>query len=521
VSDDDERLRQAIRAGNIGIFEHDHETDVIYWSPELRHMYGWDDDEPASLPKIVAHVHPDDVERVVAAVRSAHDPSGGGAFDIEHRIFDRRGELRWVLTRSQTHFGYRSGERRPTRTIGAVQDVTARHVAEERLRVLEAQLLQAQKMESIGRLAGGIAHDFNNLLTVICGGLELGLARLPPDHDSRSYLVDVAEAARSAVVLTRQLLAFSRKELIAPKVLDLNEVIRRVQNMILRLLGEDIRLEIVCAPDLMRICFDPGQVEQILVNLAVNARDAMPEGGQLTIETSNVMLDEASTGGNGDARPGPYVLCAVSDNGAGMTEEVRAHLFEPFFTTKSAGKGTGLGLAMVYGAVQQNGGYIAVDSQLYRGTTFRIHLPAATRASPIPAARAPARVQTGSASILLVEDDRKVRALTKNVLARFGYAVHSFANGEEAIAALPALDPVPELLITDVIMPGMNGRVLAEQIAASLPRIRVLFVSGYTQDAIADHGVLPGGVEFLAKPYSVSQLVHRVQEVLEGVGSES
>jgi PAS domain S-box-containing protein len=515
VSDDDERLRQAIRAGNIGIFEHDHLRDVIHWSTELRQIYGWDGDEPATLPKIVSHVHPDDFDRVVAAVRSAHDPTGDGAFDIEHRIYDRGGELRWVLLRSQTHFGSVAGELRPVRTIGAVQDVTARHVAEERLRLLEAQLLQSQKMESIGRLAGGIAHDFNNLLTVICGGLELGLGKLPPEHASRTHLADVAEAARSAVVLTRQLLAFSRKELIAPKVLDLNEVIDRMRNMILRLLGEDIRLEIRCAEDLTPIRFDPGQVEQILMNLAVNARDAMPTGGRLTIQTSNVRVDETSADGYVDARPGSYALLAVVDDGAGMSEEVRAHLFEPFFTTKVAGKGTGLGLAMVYGSVQQNGGFIEVDSEVNRGTTFRIHLPAAARASPLPQARGSTSVATGNASILLVEDDEKVRLLAKNVLEDFGYTVHPFESGEEALAALPALDPSPELLITDVIMPGMNGRRLAERVTALLPCVRVLFVSGYAQDVIADHGTLPGGIEFLAKPYSISELARRVHEVLQ------
>jgi len=319
------------------------------------------------------------------------------------------------------------------------------------------------------------------------------------------------------VLLTRQLLAFSRKELIAPKVLDLNEVISRVQKMILRLLGEDIRFETRCAQNLTPICFDPGQVEQILLNLAVNARDAMPTGGNLTIETSNVTLDESSAGENVGARPGPYVLLAVKDDGAGMSDDVRTHLFEPFFTTKGVGKGTGLGLAMVYGAVQQNGGTIEVDSEVNRGTTFRIYLPAASRVSPLPTARPASSAEGGSASILLVEDDRKVRLLAKNVLEGFGYTVHSFANGEEALAAVSTLEPAPELLVTDVIMPGMNGRVLAERVAMAHPRIRVLFVSGYEQDVIAVHGVLPGGIEFLAKPYSVAELARRVQEVLKRV----
>jgi len=627
MADDDERLRQAIRVGNIGIFDHDHATNVIFWSLELRQMYGWDPDEPATLAKIVSHVHPDDVVRVVAAAQRAHDPDGDGAFDIEHRITDRLGRLRWVLTRSRTHFGSVSA-RRPTRTIGAVQDVTDRRTAEERSRVLdtvlssstqaiaiadpqgtltfantalqrlwgysdresllgrslfelwktadepaaalaqirsggihqvempatrvdgvhfdlgitaeavcdvsgalmqvlvtfsdisnrkqlEGQLIQAQKMESVGRLAGGIAHDFNNLLTVISGGLEISLAALPPDHSSRGHLVEVADAAQSAAGLTRHLLAFSRKEIIAPRVLDLNEVLRRAERMILRLIEEHIELETICGKEVTPICFDPGQVEQIIVNLAVNARDAMPNGGRLTIETSNVWIDDEYAARHFDARPGAYVLLTVSDTGSGMSEDVRAHLFEPFFTTKGPGKGTGLGLAMVYGAVQQNGGRIDVCSELNQGTTFKIYLPAAKGVAEQPPARPAATPEMRSATIVLVEDDARVRKLASHALTRLGYQVHPFASGADALLGLAALSPSPELLITDVIMPGMNGRVLAERVATLLPTIRVLFVSGYTEDFIVDRGVLRSGIEFLAKPYSIEQLARRVREVLD------
>ncbi len=384
MRDNDERLLQAIRVGHIGIFDHDHEADTIYWSPELREMYGWDASEPATLPKIVAQVHPDDAEGVVAAVRRAHDPAGDGAFDIEHRIIDRRGELRWVLTRSHTRFEDFSGGRRPTRTIGAVQDVTERRTSEERLRRLEAQLMHAQKMESVGRLAGGVAHDFNNILTVISASLELGRASLPPDHASRDSLTVATEATRSAAALTRQLLAFSRKEAIAPRMLDLNEVIRRIERMTVRLLGNDIQMQTVCGRDPTHVFFDPGQVEQIILNLVVNARDAMPNGGRLKIETSNLDIAGESVEKHVDARPGRHVLLAVSDSGSGMTDDVRAHLFEPFFTTKEAGKGTGLGLATVYGAVRQNGGWIDFETQLGQGTTFKIYLPAAADQAAAP-----------------------------------------------------------------------------------------------------------------------------------------
>ena len=632
MADDDERLRQAIRVGNIGIFEHDHAADVIFWSLELRQMYGWDPDEPATFPKIFSHVHPDDVGRVVAAARQAHDPQGDGSFDIEHRITDRQGRLRWVLTRSRTHFGSVAGRRRPTRTIGAVQDVTERRTAEERSHVLdtvltsstqaiaiadpsgtltfanvalqrlfgyseresllgsslfglwktadepaaalaqirntgiqqvemqatrvdgtrfflgitaeavcdasgalrqvlvtfsdisnrkqlEGQLIQAQRMESVGRLAGGIAHDFNNLLTVISGGLELSLAALPPDHSSRGHLLEVAEAAQSAAGLTRHLLAFSRKEIIAPRVLDLNEVLRRAERMILRLIEEDIELQTICGKDVTPICFDPGQVEQIIVNLAVNARDAMPKGGRLTIETSNVWIDHEYAARHVDARPGAYVLLTVSDTGSGMNEDVREHLFEPFFTTKGPGKGTGLGLAMVYGAVQQNGGRIDVSSEPNQGTTFKIYLPAAQGGLQQPPARPTVSAGIRSAVIVLVEDDARVRKLANAALTRLGYQVHAFANGADALCGLASLSPSPELLITDVIMPGMNGRVLADKVSALLPTIRVLFVSGYTEDFIVDRGVLKVGIEFLAKPYSIDQLERRVRELLDhGVG---
>jgi two-component system, cell cycle sensor histidine kinase and response regulator CckA len=626
MPEDNQRLLLAVRVGNIGIFEHDHQTDSIFWSPELRQMYGWDADEPATLPKIVAHVYPEDVGRVVALVQKAHDPSGDGKFDIEHRIVDRRGAVRWVQTRSQTHFSEISGRMCAIRTIGAVQEVTQRRVADERLRVLDAvlsssaqaiaiadaqgaltfanaalrrlwghddeaallgrslfefwrteqepaaaleqiraerartvelpaarvdgalfylevtaeamcdadgtlaqvlvtftditlrkrlesQLSHAQKMESIGRLAGGVAHDFNNMLTVILGGIELSLPRLDAEHPSRVHLRDAAEAAQSAAALTRQLLAFSRKEVITPRALDLNQVIGRMQKMILRLLGADVRLETVCGHELPPISFDPVQIEQVILNLAVNARDAMPGGGQLTIGTSSIQPSASELPGLGNGG----VLLTVSDNGAGITDEVRAHLFEPFFTTKEAGKGTGLGLAMVYGAVQQNGGYIEVESTLGQGATFKIYLPAATSSS---AAAPVVRVQsvpapTRHASILLVEDHSKVAAFAKTVLEGLGHVVHAFPDAESALRSLPALEPTPDVLITDLVMPGLDGRTLAAHAVASLPGLRVLFVSGYAHDVMAARGILAEGVELLAKPYSAEQLATRLRQLLQ------
>src|SRR6478735_1176568 len=649
MSESDERLLQAVRAGGVGIFDHDHATNGIFWSPELREIYGFTPDEEVTLPMIVGACHPDDLERVHLAARRAHSPDGDGSFDIEYRIHDTSGRLHWLFTRSKTLFEGEGAEKHPVRTIGAVQDTTDRHHATAQLRILdtvirssgralaiadpsgrltfaneafvrfwghergedvidrslfefwepsegpgeaiaeifrkgtwhtetvgrrrngeafdvavvaeavcdaqgqlaqvlatftditaskrveqalrlkdqaihtslvaiamnddngrivyanpaflelwgyasddevlgrspleladelqspkildsvrahgswvgevsgkrrdgtamqlrlsahsindsngqlvnvvatfvdmteqkrlEAQLLHAQKMESVGRLAGGIAHDFNNLLTVILGGIELTRFELGPSHPALEYLADAEDAADSAGTLTKQLLAFSRKQIIAPKVLNLNEVIARVERMAQRLLGEDVVLRTVCSPNLGFVRFDPGQVEQIIVNLAVNARDAMPQGGRLTIETRNVRLDHALVESHVGVELGDHVLLAISDSGTGMSEDARAHLFEPFFTTKGPGKGTGLGLAMVYGAVRQNGGRIEFESEVNRGTTFKLYLPRATAALAAPEAPAalPA-AQPGSASILLVEDDPNVRAFAKTVL---------------------------------------------------------------------------------------------------------
>jgi signal transduction histidine kinase/ActR/RegA family two-component response regulator len=428
-----------------------------------------------------------------------------------------------LLAATAGHFGHYDLELAQDlagRAAAAIDNARLYQASQEAVRLrqqVEAQLVQAQKMESIGRLAGGVAHDFNNLLTVISGNLELGLAELPPDHRARPRLADVATAAASAASLTRQLLAFSRKQIIAPTVLDLNEVIRRVEKMVPRLLGENVKLETLCAPDLKQIRFDAGQAEQIVVNLAVNARDSMENGGRLTIRTSNTHLDQEYARSHVDVKPGAYALLEVSDTGAGMTEEVRAHLFEPFFTTKDAGKGTGLGLAMVYGAVRQNGGHIDVHSELGNGSTFKIYLPAATgTASAPPPAPAAVKAPARAASILLVEDDEAVRGFAAGALTRFGHQIHAFANGEDALAALSSLSPTPELLITDVIMSGMNGRVLAEHVTARLPDIPVLFVSGYPQDVMTE-GSSREGIEFLPKPYTVDQLARRAHELLAGV----
>ncbi|MFW5741562.1 MAG: ATP-binding protein, partial [Myxococcota bacterium] len=380
---------------------------------------------------------------------------------------------------------------------------------------LRKQLAQAQKMESIGRLAGGVAHDFNNLLTAITGNISLAMLDISPEDPVCEVFNEVSRAAESAASLTRQLLAFSRKQQIEPKVLSLNDVIESSNKMLRRLIGEDIELVFEPAKDLWSVNIDPGQVEHILVNLVVNARDAMPDGGRLSLKTANVTLDDEYCRSHTYTLPGPYVMLQVADDGIGMDEQVLSQVFEPFFTTKAKGKGTGLGLATVYGAVKQNHGTIEVDSEPGRGSRFTIYLPRAEgeaeRISPLARSGMP----SGTETVLVVEDEALVRGLAVRTLRRQGYRVHAFANGGEALMAVREMNEPIHLLMTDVIMPGVNGKVLAENIQAIVPDIQVLFTSGYTDDVISQHGVLQEGIEFIAKPYTPQSLAKRVRTVLD------
>jgi PAS domain S-box-containing protein len=380
---------------------------------------------------------------------------------------------------------------------------------------LERQFRQAQKMEAVGRLAGGIAHDFNNILTAILGYGELMAGGLPADHALQDEVREVRKAAEHAAALTNQLLAFSRQQVLLPEVLDLNAVVTEMEKMLRRLIGEDVALFTKCASSLGRVKADRGQIEQVLMNLVVNARDAMPKGGKLTLETSDVVLDESYARDHAGVQPGPWVMLAVSDTGVGMDEATLARMFEPFFTTKEKGKGTGLGLATVYGIVKQSGGYVWVYSEPGKGTTFKIYLPRVEEKQEAPRRAAPVVAEdvSGSETILLVEDEEAVRRLVRMVLEGKGYTVLEASGWQAALEIAGRKEPI-HLVITDVVMPGVGGPELASRLEAARPGIRVLFMSGYAAGAVVNHGLLSSATDFLQKPFTPDVLLRKVRSVL-------
>jgi len=406
---------------------------------------------------------------------------------------------------------------KPKFAIAMLEDITPRKQAEEERLRLESQLRQAQKMEAVGQLAGGVAHDFNNLLTAIRGYSEFALNRLGDGHDVlRKDIEEIAKSADRASSLTRQLLAFSRKQLLQPRILQLNDVVSEVDKMLRRLIGEDIEVVTVFGRALGRVKADPGQIEQVLVNLVVNARDAMPEGGKLTIETSNVDMDEELSETHEGLAPGRYVMLAVRDTGHGIDAVTKSRLFEPFFTTKEQGKGTGLGLATVYGIVKQSGGYVAVESEPGRGAAFKVFLHRLEAGvEEVERIVIEEERPRGSETVLLVEDEEVVRNLVREILEGNGYSVIEARNGAEALDLGRNFAAPIHLLVTDVVMPKMSGKELAERLVTIHRETRVLYMSGYTDGAIGHHGVLDPHTELLQKPFTFDALAQKVRKVLD------
>ena len=504
------QLAQAQQMARLGSWEWDIIENKVSWSEETRRLYGYGpEDSGLSMETSLERIHPEDVQRVkdiMAESLRTHQP-----FTCDHRIVLPDGSQKNMSGRGEIVVN-ESGE--PVKMIGTVQDVTDLKQAEQALRRSEDRLLQSQKMEAVGRLAGGVAHDFNNILTVISGYCAMSIQTLGKTSPLQKNITEIQNAAERAASLTRQLLAFSRKQVLQPRVLQLNDVVQNMETMLRRLIGEDIELSTVFDPSTGRVKADPGQLEQVIMNLAVNARDAMPRGGKLTISTSNVVIDQKLKFRNRHLSAGEYVLLAITDNGIGMTEEVKAHLFEPFFTTKGLGKGTGLGLATCYGIISQSGGDIHVYSELNSGTTFKIYLPR-TDSLPEQAATADASdMPTGAESILIVEDDPAVRRLAVVILRNCGYKIQESNNAFEALEAIRR-NPRFDLVLTDVIMPQMSGKELSDKIRIQYPQIKILLMSGYTDDALAHHGVLDEGLLFLEKPFSPIKLARKVREVLD------
>ncbi len=498
------RLKDAEKLAQLGSSSWDVATDTTTWSDGLYRIVGRDRQLPPPKHHERAAIYtPESWDRLDIAVRQAL--AAGVPYELDLEVVRPDGTKRHVLARGVAE---RGADGRVARLHGTLQDITER-------RKLEQQFRQAQKMEAVGRLAGGVAHDFNNLLTVINGYSEMALESMSRDDPKRTYMSEISKAGERAAGLTRQLLAFSRQQVLAPRVLDLNAVVVDMEKMLRRLIGEDIDLAVVQGSALGQVKADPGQIEQIIMNLVVNARDAMPRGGKLAIATNNAELDENDIEKVSSVIPGRYVMFAISDSGTGMDSQTQAHIFEPFFTTKEQGKGTGLGLATVYGIVKQSGGYISVDSVPGQGTTFKIYLPRVDEPSePFIPSEGDARPLGGSETILLVEDERELRLLAARALQAQGYRVLESASPEEALQMSSQEQGRIHLLLTDVVMPGMSGRKVAEQIATLHPNMKVLYMSGYTDDSVFRNGVLEMGTAFLQKPFTPSSLARKVREIL-------
>jgi len=500
------RYEAAVLASRQIIYDWDPKTNRVTFGVNLETILGYPPEEIGGANNRWRElIHPDDLDRYTKEMDRAQ-AIGTEPLHIEYRVRKKNGP--YYTVKDEGHY-ILDGSAKTGHLVGFITDITEQ-------RMLEEQLRQSQKMEAVGRLAGGLAHDFNNLLTVIKGYSRMVLDDPRREEKVRANVEHIDSAAERAASLTRHLLAFSRKQVLQPKVIDLNLLIENLDKMLRRLIGEDILVVTATAEALGSVKADPGQIEQVIMNLVVNARDAMPNGGKLTLETANVDLDADYAREHEGVRPGRYVMLAVSDTGSGMDLQTQARIFEPFFTTKELGRGTGLGLSTVYGIVKQSGGHIWVYSELNRGTTFKIYLARVDDpAGKVQQVARPAVPTEGHETLLLVEDDQQVRELTHSVLVACGYHVLIAENGPAAVKICEQQGSDIDLLVTDVVMPGISGREVASQVTARWPDIKVLYMSGYTENSIVHHGVLDNGTFFLAKPFTPTSLANKVREVLD------
>ncbi len=506
LRESEEKYRTLFNNAEVGIFRSRLDgSEVLEVNRRFLDIVGMTLEETLGKPSVNLWADPKEREEMVKRL-----VADGSVLGFECKMLNkRRGDVRNCLTSLRLY---------PEQGMleGTLLDITSRKRVEAEKEKLQAQLQQAQKMEAVGSLAGGVAHDFNNLLTVITGYSELLLQKIGKESPMHGEVEQIKSAGERAASLTQQLLAFSRKQIIEPKVMQLDRLVAEVLAMMSRLIGEDIALQATTGKSLGSVKVDPGQFQQILMNLVVNARDAMPNGGKIMIETANVDLDEEYCALHPFVKPGRFVMLAVSDTGNGMSEEIKAHIFEPFFTTKERGSGTGLGLATTYGAVKQSGGYIEVYSKIGKGTTFKIYLPRVEEPVDQPVNDdLPTDLPGGTETVLVVEDEGLLRNLCVQILEHLGYRVLQARNGTEAIAEVRGYGDRIDLLLTDVVMPGMNGSEVATQLVLHHPEMKVLFMSGYTDDTITRRGVLDEGLSFIGKPYTPSALARKVREVLD------
>ncbi|MEO6096443.1 MAG: response regulator [Fibrobacteria bacterium] len=512
LGESEERLRLALDSGKIGAWEWMVRQDRLVGSPRLHEFLGLPGGSlQDGLESFISLIHPDDALQFRDTVAWALQ--GGRDCEMEFRVNRPDGTIRWLYMRAKV---FRDHDNLPARVIGAAMDISERKRVEDDLRKGKETLLQSQKMEAIGKLAGGIAHDFNNMLTAINGYSELLLSQLNDREALHVGLGEILRSGKRAAALTHQLLAYSRQQVMAFKAVDLNDIVEGMYGLLQRLLHENIRHSMGLKPGLPRIKADSTQLEQVVLNLALNARDAMPEGGELEIATSLLRIGTDGMSRHGGAPPGEYVCLQVRDSGMGMTEEVKAHIFDPFFTTKGPGKGTGMGLSTVYGIVQQSGGYISVETKPGAGSAFEVVFPAVQDSTEVPAA--PSAPESAEApaldTILIAEDEESVRNFLRQVLSSQGYTVLEARDGQTAIELAEAHPGEIHLLITDVVMPGLGGRELAEHLVRRRPGLRILFISGYNDDTILHHGVLDGETGFMNKPFAPHSLLKKVREIL-------